>query len=51
MAGRLSYKGMMCRGVPNFSFTLGYTNASWTLKCNLVAEYICRLLNYMSDRL
>jgi monooxygenase len=48
MAGRLSYKGMMCRGVPNFSFTLGYTNASWTLKCNLVAEYICRLLNYMS---
>ena len=48
MAGRLSYKGMMCRGVPNFSFTLGYTNASWTLKCNLVAEYICRLLNHMS---
>ena len=48
MAGRISYKGMMCRGVPNFSFTLGYSNASWTLKCNLVAEYICRLLNYMS---
>ena len=48
MAGRLSYKGMMFRGIPNFSFTLGYTNASWTLKCNLVAEYICRLLNHMS---
>jgi cation diffusion facilitator CzcD-associated flavoprotein CzcO len=48
MAGRLSYKGMMFRGVPNLSFTLGYTNASWTLKCNLVAEYICRLLNHMS---
>jgi monooxygenase len=47
MEGGLSYKGMMCRGVPNFSFTLGYTNASWTLKCNLVAEYVCRLLNYM----
>jgi monooxygenase len=47
-AGRLSYKGMMLRGVPNFSFTLGYSNASWTLKCNLVAEYICRLLNHMS---
>ena len=49
MGGGLSYKGMMCRGVPNFSYTLGYTNASWTLKCNLVAEYVCRLLNYMSD--
>jgi monooxygenase len=48
LAGGLSYKGMMYRGVPNFSFTLGYTNASWTLKCNLVAEYICRLLNHMS---
>jgi hypothetical protein len=50
MAGRLSYKGMMCRGVPNFSFTIGYTNASWTLKCNLVAEYVCRLLNHMSEQ-
>ena len=48
LAGRLSYKGMMLRGVPNFSYTLGYSNASWTLKCNLVAEYICRLLNHMS---
>ena len=47
LAGALSYKGMMFRGVPNFAFTLGYTNASWTLKCNLVAEYICRLLNHM----
>ena len=48
MAGGLSYKGLMFRGIPNLSFTLGYTNASWTLKCNLVAEYICRLLNHMS---
>jgi monooxygenase len=48
LAGRISYKGMMLRGVPNFSFMLGYSNASWTLKCNLVAEYICRLLNHMS---
>ncbi len=49
-AGRLSYKGMMLRGVPNLSYTLGYSNASWTLKCNLVAEYICRLLNHMNGR-
>lgn len=48
LARIVSYKGMMFRGVPNFSFTLGYSNASWTLKCNLVAEYICRLLNHMS---
>ncbi len=48
LASRLSYKGTMLRGVPNLSYTLGYSNASWTLKCNLVAEYVCRLLNYMS---
>jgi monooxygenase len=46
-AQRLSYKGTMVRGVPNLSFTLGYSNASWTLKCNLVAEYVCRLVNHM----
>ena len=47
-AGGISYKGMMIRGIPNFFFTLGYSNASWTLKCNLVAEYICRLINHMT---
>ena len=47
LVGRISYRGMMLRGIPNFSFTLGYSNASWTLKCNLVAESICRLLNHM----
>ncbi|HWY25009.1 MAG TPA: NAD(P)/FAD-dependent oxidoreductase [Nevskia sp.] len=43
----LSYKGMMLSGVPNFAVALGYTNASWTLKCDLTCEYVCRLLNYM----
>jgi len=43
----LMYKGMMLSGVPNFSMTIGYTNASWTLKADLVARYLCRLLNYM----
>jgi monooxygenase len=33
--------------VPNMAFTIGYTNASWTLKCDLVCEYVCRLLNHM----
>ncbi|MFT6519144.1 MAG: cation diffusion facilitator CzcD-associated flavoprotein CzcO [Candidatus Azotimanducaceae bacterium] len=41
------YKGMMLSGMPNFAFTIGYTNASWTLKSDLVGEYVCRLLNHM----
>jgi cation diffusion facilitator CzcD-associated flavoprotein CzcO len=44
----MSYKGMMCSDVPNFAFTIGYTNASWTLKCDLTAEFVCRLLNHMA---
>ena len=43
----LSYRGMMVSDVPNMAFAVGYTNASWTLKCDLVAEYFCRLINYM----
>ena len=37
----------MLSGVPNFAFTIGYTNASWTLKADLVAEYVCRLLSHL----
>jgi len=40
----VAYKGMMLAGVPNLAFTVGYTNASWTLKADLVAAYVCRLL-------
>lgn len=43
----VGYKGMMLSGVPNFAMALGYTNASWTLKCDLVAGYVCRLLRHM----
>lgn len=39
------YKGMMIKDIPNFAFILGYTNASWTLKADLVANYFCRLIN------
>jgi monooxygenase len=42
-----TYKGMMLNGVPNFAFTIGYTNASWTLKADLAAEFVCRVLNHM----
>jgi monooxygenase len=37
----------MLSGVPNMAVALGYTNASWTLKCDLVTQYVCRLLNHM----
>lgn len=43
----LVYKGMMYRDVPNLASAFGYTNASWTLKCELTCEYVCRLLNHM----
>jgi monooxygenase len=46
-AGRMTYKTMMLSGVPNLAFVIGYTNASWTLKADLAAEYICRLLSHM----
>lgn len=43
----MAYRAMMLSGVPNFAFTIGYTNASWTLKADLVAEYVVRLLKRM----
>jgi hypothetical protein len=43
----MAYKGMMLSGIPNFAFTVGYTNASWTLKADLVSEYVVRLLRYL----
>jgi monooxygenase len=46
----MAYKGMMLSGLPNFAFTIGYTNASWTLKADLVSEFVCRLLRYMDSR-
>ena len=45
----LTYKGMMLSGVPNLAFAVGYTNASWTLKCELTCEYVCRLLKHMDQ--
>jgi monooxygenase len=48
-ASRLTYKGMMIEGVPNLAVAIGYTNASWTLKCDLTCQYVCRLLNYMRN--
>ncbi|MFN3515086.1 MAG: flavin-containing monooxygenase [Phenylobacterium sp.] len=49
-AHTLSYKGMMYSDVPNLASSFGYTNASWTLKCDLTCEYVCRLLNHMAEK-
>ena len=46
----MSYKGMMYSDVPNLASSFGYTNASWTLKSDLTAEYVCRLLKHMDAR-
>ena len=43
----LTYKAMMFSDLPNLAMTIGYTNASWTLKCDLTCEYVANLLNYM----
>ncbi|RIV25012.1 NAD(P)/FAD-dependent oxidoreductase [Fibrisoma montanum] len=45
----MMYKGMMLSDVPNFAIAFGYTNASWTLKTDLTAGYVCRLLRYMDQ--
>ncbi len=47
LATRMTYKGMMLEGVPNLAFSVGYTNASWTLRCDLICDYVCRLLGHM----
>ncbi len=43
----VAYKGMMLSGVPNFAYSIGYTNSSWTLKVGLLCEHFCRLLAHM----
>ena len=47
MSRTMSYKGMMYSDVPNLASAFGYTNASWTLKCDLTGEFVCRLINHM----
>jgi monooxygenase len=47
LAKTMTYKGMMVSDVPNLALATGYTNASWTLKCDLTSEFVCRLLNHM----
>ncbi len=50
LSDAVSYKGMMYSDVPNLASVFGYTNASWTLKAELIAQYVCRLINHMNAR-
>jgi monooxygenase len=50
MSRAMAYKGAMLSGVPNMAYTFGYTNASWTLKADLTASYVCRLLRHMDSQ-
>jgi cation diffusion facilitator CzcD-associated flavoprotein CzcO len=47
LSTRYSYKGMMFTGVPNLAMVFGYTNASWTLRADLINRYTCRLLEHL----
>ncbi len=46
----VGYKGIMFSSIPNLALAIGYTNASWTLKCDLACEYVCRLLRHMDEQ-
>jgi monooxygenase len=48
IANTYLYKGVMYSGVPNLFNTFGYINASWTLRADLIAEYMCKLINHMA---
>jgi cation diffusion facilitator CzcD-associated flavoprotein CzcO len=50
IADTMAYKGMMFSGIPNLAVSFGYINASWTLRSDLIAEYVGRLLNHMKAR-
>jgi len=47
LASSMIYKGVMLSDIPNLAFAAGYTNASWTLKCDLASRFVCRLLRHM----
>ncbi|WP_428263886.1 flavin-containing monooxygenase [Haliangium sp.] len=50
IADKLYYKGSMLEDVPNLALVFGYTNASWTLKADLILDYFCRVMNHMERR-
>jgi cation diffusion facilitator CzcD-associated flavoprotein CzcO len=49
-SGTVTYRGMMFTGIPNMAWVFGYFRASWTLRADLVADFVCRLLNHMKKK-
>jgi cation diffusion facilitator CzcD-associated flavoprotein CzcO len=49
-ADTVTYRGMMFTGVPNMTWVFGYFRASWTLRTDLVADFVCRLLTHMKEK-
>jgi monooxygenase len=47
---RVTYRGIMISGVPNMAYVFGYFRASWTLRADLVSEFVCRLLAHMAEQ-
>ncbi len=50
ISGTVTYRGMMFTGVPNLAWVFGYFRASWTLRADLVGDFVCRLLNHMAAK-
>ncbi|MBP5143128.1 flavin-containing monooxygenase [Pseudomonas chlororaphis] len=48
--GHVTYRGLMINDVPNMAYTLGYLRTSWTMRVDMVSEFVCRLLGYMQER-
>ena len=46
----VGYRGMMFTGIPNMVWVFGYFRASWTLRADLIADFVCRLLHHLDDR-
>jgi cation diffusion facilitator CzcD-associated flavoprotein CzcO len=49
-ADTVTYRGMMFTGVPNMAWIFGYFRASWTLRVDLLGDFVCRLLNHMTNK-
>ncbi|WP_245743347.1 hypothetical protein [Geodermatophilus poikilotrophus] len=48
--GRVTWRGVMISGVPNMAYVFGYSRNSWTLRADLVSEFVCRLLAHMEEQ-
>ncbi|OBF95497.1 FAD-containing monooxygenase EthA [Mycobacterium sp. 852002-51152_SCH6134967] len=50
LSEQMTYKAVLVEDIPNLAWIVGYTNASWTLKADIAASYLCRLLRHMDEK-